>query len=222
MSNKFFKKEDWDALIISFKLWLAGILFKFQKKRKIDLPASPKDLPTTSNSDTGIILADKALAQEVKEQQWFATKNNLMDGHWEGPEVYNVGEVIDRRSALKAAHAEEEVFSDDVEMVQGLLKAPDYTVANDGKVNFKDFIKPKFYFKKPEECTKEELIEFIKSSNVPFDRGREFDRYGKFKTSNGWSRWEWYESMFTNATFDTLYNLYLKLNVTDFQIRIEE
>lgn len=167
------------------------------------------------------------LQQEVKEIEFFARKNNIQEDIWDAPRVYKAGEIIDEESGLRAVITDMDyiVFEDDVEMVGGLPKAA-YAATTASYTDYNktegEFDPKKFVFSQPYEITRDQLIAYLKGHAVPFEVRNDFSRFGRMnKTSGGWHQWVWHEGLFSNATEETLYEVYLQLRVAEHKQQTE-
>lgn len=234
------------SIFFQFKKWVKGLFFKNQKQepeppiqfqgliKRIDeaqqnLEVQIQDNKEFQNSSAieglfgDVIVPVQDTQAEIREMEFFARRNNIQEDFWDEPRVYKAGEIIDEESQLRAVKTDMDnaVFGDDVEMVSDRM--PKATFAKT-TAHFMDNLKPKeepfdpnkFVFKKPEDITKEELIQYLKGHSVPFGEHKNFLRFGSmFSTTGGWSQWIWHSGLFENATEDTLYEVYLQLRVVE-------
>lgn len=207
--------------------WLKGLFFKNRKKPE---PEFKNSSVVEHLTGAGIIpLTD--LQQEVKEMSFFTKKNNIQEDIWDVPTVYKAGEVIEgfEESKLRgvATDYDNTVFGDEVEMVKNQLPKAAYTAKT---AKYTDFIKSeekfdpnKFEFKTQDQIGRDEMIQFLQGHSVPMEVREDFKRFGRYVTlTGGWSKWEWFPAMFTNASNDTLYEVYLQLRVAQHKLKTTE
>lgn len=229
-----------------FWKWLKGLFFKNRKKYEPGEPITFTGLIKLADSErkefknssavehltgAGVVpLTD--LQQEVKEMSYFAKKNNIQEDIWDEPTIYKAGDIIEgfeesRLRGVKTAY-DNEVFGDEVEMVRNQIPKAIYTSKVAKYTDFtnqskKEFNPNKFEFVSREQMVRSEIVQFLQGHAVPVEAKEDFKRYGKYVTlTGGWSKWEWFPTVFERASDDTLYEIYLQLRVVQHKLKLTE